>query len=343
MLCKRLKNLPLVKEQVKSGKLGYTAARVIAPISDQSNEKKWVDFAVTHSRRELEREVKQAKQVAVDAAKGQPTLLPVPANRPAAIVPVRVTMEMTPTQFARYEKLWAQIRRQGGMPVDKTEVLLEIMQTFTVGICPRGQKSAPNKPPVQIHIHQCDDCRQASLQTSKGELKISETELEQAQCDCQISRSGERNKASISPAVRREVLAKYRHKCQQPGCRHTQYLHIHHIIPRTEGGSNELQNLTVLCSACHGLLHSTKPNSSESLVKSPQATYSWQTERHPNQTTTLRPTNSITIASPRWPLPSANSTSVSTASTSRPGNCPRTSAKSCNHSNRGGPPVLRPN
>lgn len=270
MLCKRMSELPLVKEKVASGKLGYTAARVIVPVVDQTNEKDWVDFATTHSRRETEREVKRAKMEVAETAKGQQSLMPVHKERPVAVVPVRVSLEMTPTQFSRYEALWEQIRKQGGVPADRVEALLEIMQSGTTQISPRGQK-----PPVQIYIHHCEECDKATVQTGKGELEIGTAELEQAQCDCQISRPGERNTTSVPPATRREILAKYRHKCQRQGCGHTRYLEVHHKIPRSQGGGNELDNLICLCSVCHKLLHDKKLAGKTGWVKSPEPVYEW--------------------------------------------------------------------
>ncbi len=301
-LCRKLKQLPRVKEKVASGELGYTAARVLVPVVDEANEEGWLDFALNNSRRVLEREVKRARREAADEAVGQPVLIPVPRQRPAAVVPVRVSLEMSPTQFARYEKLWEQIRGGGSAPADKVEALLEIMACYTAKCSPRGdvqgagkpsrgndqgaanssRGNAPTavKPPVQIHIHQCPDCAKSTVQTSKGELELGQAEWERAQCDCQISRPGERNKASIPPAVRQRVLARHRHQCQRPGCHHTQFLHIHHIIPRSQGGSNNPENLTCLCSACHKLTHETN---SESFVKSPQETYRWRSRPVPVQ------------------------------------------------------------
>ncbi len=158
MLCRKLKNLPLMKDKLESGDLGYTKARVLTPVVDNTNEEGWLDYAVNNTRRDWEREVKRSKKEAADKAAGQPTLIAVPKKRPAAVVP-----------------------------------------------------------------------------TSKGELEISKAELEAAQCDCQISRPGERNTTSIPPAVRRRALADNRHKCQRPGCGHTHYLHVHHIVPRSQG------------------------------------------------------------------------------------------------------------
>ena len=275
MLCKRLEKLPLVKEQLESGQLGYTTARVLVPVLDETNEKGWVDLAGTTSRRKLEKAIKCAKAEAADKATGQQSLLPVATKRPAAVVPVRVSFEMTPTQFARYEAMMEQIRKHNEVPADRVEALLEITQAFSGEKGPRGPFSVATKPPVQIHIHRCVECEKASIQTSRGELEISAAELEQAECDCQISREGERNTTSIPPATRRQILAKYRHKCQRPGCSHTRYLHVHHKTPRSQGGSNAPENLTCLCSACHTLLHDKKLSANGSWVKSPAVAYEW--------------------------------------------------------------------
>ncbi|MBC8425217.1 HNH endonuclease [bacterium] len=235
-LCRSFKRLPQVKEKVASGELGYTSARVLARVADEQTEAGWLEFALSNSRRDLEKEVKRAKVEAADDAAGQVSLLPVPPKRrPAAVRPVRVGMDMSPTQFARYEQLWE-----------------------------------------QIHIHQCPECEKATVQTSKGELELGQSELNRAQCDCRIGRLDERNTTSIPPAVRRLVLARARHKCQHPGCNHTRFLEVHHIVPRSQGGTNDPENCTCLCSACHTLLHDQKPGVTGFVVRSPLVAYRWK-------------------------------------------------------------------
>jgi hypothetical protein len=52
------------------------------------------------------------------------------------------------------------------------------------------------------------------------------------------------------------ILKRDRFRCQVPGCNCRRNLHIHHIIPRSHGGSDETENLIVLCEKCHlRLLH----------------------------------------------------------------------------------------
>jgi 5-methylcytosine-specific restriction endonuclease McrA len=272
-LCRSFKKLPQVKEKVESGELGYTAARVLARVANKDTEKGWLDFALNNTRRELESEVKRAKSEAVDIAVGQAPLLPVQSQRrPAAVVPMNVVLEMTPTQMARYEKLWERIRKQRDVPADKVEALLAVMEDVASESSPRGE----HRHPVQIHIHECPECEKATVQTGKGEMEISKVELGRAQCDCQVSRPNKRNTASIPPSVRRTVLARARHKCQRAGCSHTQFLEIHHTVPRSMGGSNDPDNCTCLCSACHGLVHDHKVGMAEFVVKEAAAVYRWK-------------------------------------------------------------------
>ncbi|MDQ7825196.1 MAG: HNH endonuclease signature motif containing protein [Candidatus Eremiobacteraeota bacterium] len=52
------------------------------------------------------------------------------------------------------------------------------------------------------------------------------------------------------------ILKRDRFRCQTPGCRCRRNLHVHHIIRRSQGGTDDPWNLIVLCEACHlHLLH----------------------------------------------------------------------------------------
>ena len=280
-LCGKLEKLPLIKEQVASGQLGYTHARELVKVADENNEGQWLEVANRKSRRELEQEVQRARQETVDRAAGQTTLIPDAEERPAAVATVRVSLEMSPEQYARYEALWEKARNLAGGSSDKVETLLEMMACYIAEKAPRGafraSNSLPDKdlipesqspngirshpaapPPVQIHIHQCPDCGTARVPTSRGDLPISSSTLERAWCDGQISRPGRRNTTTIPPRIRREVLVRDRHRCQNKGCTHTGHLEVHHLVPRAQGGSNQAENLITLCSGCHQLLHEGK-------------------------------------------------------------------------------------
>lgn len=276
-LTRKLAKLPHLKNMISNGEVGYTKGRLIVDVVDEKTEEKWAQFAKENSRCEVAEEVKRAKKEAKDAAAGQPSFLPSPKRKaPAAVVPVRVNLEMTAAQFVRYETAWEQIRKQGYVSPEKVEALVEIMEAFLdshpQNASSREENRGHSRPSAQIHIHHCPECESSTVQTSKGELEIAKTEFERYQCDCQTVTQEGRNISSIPPAVRTKVLAKARHKCQTPGCNHTRFLEIHHIIPRSQGGSNDITNLRVACSACHSLIHA---HGTDLMVKSPSAIYRW--------------------------------------------------------------------
>ena len=337
-LCLKLEELPCLKEQIETGELDYSKAQAILPVVDKTNEKEWVNKAQGKSRRELQGIVKAAKKetqkLTAENEGAQPALMDVPRNHPVAVVPVIVSMKMSPTQFARYEALWENVWKQRNVSSDKVEAMLEVLESFledksvdgestfinkisdgqkfeSMGIAhqvetqkssrldssrmmeasPQEGKPSPNemisptkdrtqptqvgKPPVQIHIHKCPDCESAVIQTSRGEMQVSETEFDQARCDCTISESNKRNTTSIPPSIRRKVLEQARYKCQRPGCDHTRFLEVHHIVPRSLGGANDQTNLTCLCSGCHRLVHENKSAGISIAVKEQSAVYHW--------------------------------------------------------------------
>jgi hypothetical protein len=44
-------------------------------------------------------------------------------------------------------------------------------------------------------------------------------------------------------------------RCRYPGCQHTRYLHAHHVIWWIHDGRTDLDNLVLLCSRHHALVH----------------------------------------------------------------------------------------
>jgi 5-methylcytosine-specific restriction endonuclease McrA len=45
------------------------------------------------------------------------------------------------------------------------------------------------------------------------------------------------------------------YRCENPYCKYTSFLTVHHIVDEKEGGDNTLDNLIVLCPYCHDLAH----------------------------------------------------------------------------------------
>lgn len=254
-LAKRLDELPQLKQELEAGEIGYSAARELIKVASPQNEKVWLDEARKCTRDVLAEKVSLARDEAKNRAQENPnqsSLLAGPAsNVPVAAVRHRVNLEMSSEQFARYEALWEKLHKMGGIPVGSgnIEAILEGLATL-VDTAGQGVTA-----PVQIHVHKCPECEKATTATSRGEIPLTISEMERLECDAQIAEAGHPNKSSIPPAVKRNVLSRDRHRCQSPGCTSARFLEVHHIIPRSKGGSNKPENLVSLCGGCHQILH----------------------------------------------------------------------------------------
>lgn len=69
----------------------------------------------------------------------------------------------------------------------------------------------------------------------------------------------------IPESVRRSVLQRDNHKCQDCGWTHDdwnrsdpRHLEVHHLVHHAEGGANEPENLVTLCNVCHDVRHRTE-------------------------------------------------------------------------------------
>jgi hypothetical protein len=58
----------------------------------------------------------------------------------------------------------------------------------------------------------------------------------------------------VSPSLKRALLARDR-QCRFPGCTHSKWLDAHHVVHWADGGETRAENLVMLCSAHHRLLH----------------------------------------------------------------------------------------
>ena len=259
-LARKLDELPAVREAVASGDLGYTKAREIVGVATPETQDTWLE-AARGSRRDLVREVKKVKRAAkVDPGQGDllPSSPPVVAPKE---LPVRFQVELTPEQEARRAALVVRLHSAGGVPSDRAELMLEALAALleTKELegqkCPRGHFS--NRPPVQIHVHESED--KMTVETSAGPQELSRAESDRLRCDAAVSRPGKRNTTTIPPRVRREVLARDRHRCRAPGCGRTRFLEVHHVVSRRNGGDNKAKNLMTLCGSCHRLWHENGP------------------------------------------------------------------------------------
>ena len=64
-----------------------------------------------------------------------------------------------------------------------------------------------------------------------------------------------RARQTIPPAIRRQVMRRDRQRCAVIGCANHLFLDVHHVDPRSEGGSHDPERLVTLCGSHHRQAH----------------------------------------------------------------------------------------
>lgn len=55
--------------------------------------------------------------------------------------------------------------------------------------------------------------------------------------------------------AKERIISMHGGKCVICGTKHRSRLEIHHVVPKSEGGTNEIGNLVPLCHICHCAVH----------------------------------------------------------------------------------------
>jgi hypothetical protein len=256
-----LDRLPVLKEAVAAGDLGWTKAQQVARVATPETQHQWVAKATTTGRRELEQAVRQLRRrksnnKSAIAPAPQLPMLDTP-TAPAAPPPSTITLRADAIQLARFEALLEKAHKLGLVPAgaDRLDAVLAGLEALVTAASP----STATGPAAQIVIHQCPDCHEAAAITQRGELPLAPAQVDVLACDAHIQRPGQANRATILPKTRATVLARDRHRCATPGCGATRFLEVHHVTPRARGGTNRPDNLVTLCGRCHRFAHELAP------------------------------------------------------------------------------------
>ena len=242
-MSKSLEVLPETKKAITSGDIGWSQVREITKVATPETEKQWLDEARNSTQKELAVKTSRARKQATN--KSQPELIP-SEPLPKAEPKISTSLSFSVEQIERFNALIEKMRKQGETG-SREELLIKALTDSTSENSTRVESA----PSTQIVIRHCPECGKA--ETGAGE--IGQNDLEKVYCDAQVLENG-RNRSTIRPSVRREVLTRDNHTCQGKGCSSKRYLEVHHKVPRALGGNNSSENLITLCSACHSMVHS---------------------------------------------------------------------------------------
>jgi 5-methylcytosine-specific restriction endonuclease McrA len=247
-LAKDVKRLPTLARAIASDKVSWTKAREIGKVATPDTERDWVERATTTSHRELVREVKQARRPKAPAA--QVSMLPEPEH-PNGDPPIHFGFDLTPLQAAEVHKLMDRLRPGR----DRAELFLEALAALVAA--EQGEQPAEKTcTRVQVAAYRCDTCSGVDVATSSGLKRLDPLSADTATCDADHIDPQGAKRSSIPPRVRRQVLARDRHRCVR--CGNTRFLNIHHRHRQANGGQHTLENCVTVCAPCHRLHHANE-------------------------------------------------------------------------------------
>ena len=241
-VARALVSLPLTAEAMANG-LPYSAVRELVRVMTPATEKAWLERVRGGNVHDVE------KAVSGHGPGAMPDDPPDPALKKLI-----VRLEVSAHVAATLHQAATTVRRELGHEVDDDAVYDTISRRVLAG----GGDSS--RPAHQIAFTVCRECKRGWQNAGSCDVAVTAAAIERAACDAVLVDADKPtpNKRSIPARVRRQVLARDRHRCTVRGCRATANVDCHHIVRRADGGSNDPENLTTLCSGHHLSLHGGK-------------------------------------------------------------------------------------
>jgi hypothetical protein len=147
-----------------------------------------------------------------------------------------------------------------GWRAQQVDALVAIMKTYLSGGTQRADGSGGCEDHYQVVVH----VDEAALRGGAGRSDLPIDVVRRLACDGGLVTVLEdergavldvgRKQRVVSTPLRRALLARDRH-CAFPRCRYTRYVQAHHVRHWANGGPTSLENLMLLCSHHHKLLH----------------------------------------------------------------------------------------
>jgi HNH endonuclease/Holliday junction resolvase RuvA-like protein len=245
-VARALGTLPRLTESLARGDLAFSAIRELTRVATPATEAAWRDAAIGKNLRQVEELV----------ADHRPGDHPDDPPDPQARIHV-VRLELSAGTYALLRQARGVVDEEHGRHLSDDE-LVAVLCRAVIDVAPTSETTGRAR--FQVAVTVCERCRQGWQDAAGARIAISAAAVERAMCDAQHVGSidgaaPERAYQDIPPSVARFVWRRDRGRCRAPGCRSARGLEIHHLVHRADGGSHDVQNLALLCSACHMAHH----------------------------------------------------------------------------------------
>ncbi|HEY5945219.1 MAG TPA: DUF222 domain-containing protein, partial [Kofleriaceae bacterium] len=268
-VAKAIEELPVIADALSQGDLSFSAAKEITRIATPETEQQWLGAVSDKNVREVE-ELVSGRQ------RGDtPETPPDPKLRMKVL-----RYDVRPETAALEREARQKLQKERGERLDDDAFLRAIFHRVlddatdegadcacedesgassdreAEGSQPRKSTRVNDRARYQVAAIVCSQCKRGWQDSGGVTIEMSPAAVETALCDAEHigSLEGdqvERAKQTIPPAVRRKVKRRDHGRCRAPACRSSFNLDLHHIVPREQGGTNDVENLLTLCEGHH--------------------------------------------------------------------------------------------
>lgn len=247
-VARELGALPQLEDALRVGELSYSVVRELTRVATPETVERWLDEARGRRFRDVE-------QIVAGRRKGdEPDSEPDPK-----LVKRRIVLELDGESFALWRHMQAVVEQERAQKLDDRELVLAIGGRVVreLGAGTTTNQAALDPQYLIQRISTCSGCERAWQDAGGVRVEVGRAARELAECNAIVcdDEHGKRAKRTVPKKTVRLALERAQHRCQVPGCRSSKHLAIHHIVFRSQGGTNALSNLIVLCDGHHRVLH----------------------------------------------------------------------------------------
>jgi hypothetical protein len=264
-----LKILPEVAAAFAKGKLSYSKVRAMTRVAGTHNENELLSFAVKTTTARVEDRCRELRCGTADSLGGAQRAFAnrsLRVNRNTERGMMTITIELPMETGELVEKALDKARDDSMSKVEfideswsarQADAMVSMASSYLSGNAGQTRNTSDDYL-VTVHVDQ------SALANGNGRSSLPIESVKRLCCDGYAVVIGEdengeplnigRKTRTVPTAIKRSLLARDK-SCAFPGCHHTRFVDGHHIQHWSAGGETSLDNLMLLCSQHHKLVH----------------------------------------------------------------------------------------
>jgi hypothetical protein len=265
-----LKILPAIAESFSSGELSYSKVRPLTRVARVDNEDALLSFALQTTASRVEERCRELRCGTIDSvseANRAHFNRSLRVHRDVSRGMVTITVELPIETGELLEKALDRARDttpsrtpevvDESWAAQQADALVTVANAYLSG---NGENDATRSDNYQVTIH----VDQTALTNNDGRSSLPIESVKRLCCDGDAiviteDETGEplsigRKTRIVTTAIKRALRARDK-GCRFPGCHNTRFVDAHHIQHWSAGGETSLENLMLLCSRHHRLVH----------------------------------------------------------------------------------------